>query len=171
MLPVHGLHNGSGVVLSFRWTRRVLDDKRLSHDPIPVTVSYRSITSAANRGHNEDHQTSSAVEDPPRLHSRILGDFVLGEVVGRGGCGTVYRAEQRTLGRPVVVKVIHVALAARQDAAERFVREARVASRFDHPYAAHIYSFGVEHDGVMWIAMEFVDGTPLGQLIQQSGPL
>ncbi|HEX8110238.1 MAG TPA: protein kinase, partial [Kofleriaceae bacterium] len=80
-------------------------------------------------------------------------------------------AEQRTLGRPAVVKVVHRAMATRLDISERFVREARLASRFDHPYAAHVYAFGVEHDGLMWIAMEFVDGTPLGQLIQQSGPL
>ncbi|TMQ23312.1 MAG: hypothetical protein E6J90_10805 [Deltaproteobacteria bacterium] len=105
------------------------------------------------------------------LQGRVLGDFVLGEVLGEGGCGTVYRAEQRGLGRPAVVKVVHRSLTARQDAAERFVREARLASRFDHPYAAHVYAFGVEHDGVMWIAMELVDGTPLSDLVRQSSPL
>src|SRR6185436_5544774 len=117
---------------------------------------------------------AAAAQPPPTdasLHDRVLGDFALGEVLGRGGGGTVYRAEQRGLDRPAVVKVVHRSLTGRSGAAERFAREARLASRFDHPYAAHIYAFGVEHDGVMWIAMELVDGTPLDKLIRRSGPL
>src|SRR5262249_58649289 len=57
-----------------------------------------------------------------------------------------------------------------RDRAERFLREARLASRLDHPYAAHIYAFGVEPDGLRWLAMEAVHGTPLSELIAQ-GPL
>ena len=96
---------------------------------------------------------------------------MLGEKLGEGGFGTVYRAEQRTLGRPAVVKVMRASLATRGDAIERFTREARLASRFDHPYAAHVYAFGAEPDGLPWIAMEMVRGTPLDQLIASSGPL
>src|SRR5262249_34671043 len=107
----------------------------------------------------------------PPMHDRQLGDFRLEEMLGEGGFGTVYRAEQRALGRPAVVKGIRRGMVARQDAIERFALEARLASRFDHPYAAHIYAFGVEPDGVMWIAMELVRGTPLDELIQRSGPL
>jgi WD40 repeat protein/serine/threonine protein kinase len=125
--------------------------------------------------HRKGAKPSSKPSSSPRkvasLVGRVLGDFELGEVLGRGGGGTVYRAEQRGLDRPAVVKVVHRALAARRGAAERFAREARLASRFDHPYAAHIYAFGVEDDGAMWIAMELVDGTPLDKLIRRSGPL
>ncbi|HEX3475701.1 MAG TPA: protein kinase [Kofleriaceae bacterium] len=105
------------------------------------------------------------------LQDRVLGDFVLGEMLDQGGFGTVYRAEQRGLGRSAVVKVIRRSLATQPTAVERFAREAQLASRFDHPYAAHIYAFGVEPDGVMWIAMELVKGTPLGELLRRSGPL
>jgi serine/threonine protein kinase len=105
------------------------------------------------------------------LQDRILGDFVLGEVLGEGGGGTVYRAEQRGLGRPAVVKVLRPSLSLRRDAVDRFAREARLASQFDHPYAAHVYAFGIEPDGVMWIAMELVRGTPLDELLRESGPL
>jgi WD40 repeat protein/serine/threonine protein kinase len=101
---------------------------------------------------------------------RVLGDFELHEVLGEGGFGTVYRAEQRTLERGAVVKVIRGALAGRHDAIERFLREARLASRFDHPYAAHVYAFGAEPDGLLWIAMELVRGTPLDVLIA-AGPM
>jgi WD40 repeat protein/serine/threonine protein kinase len=154
----------------------VLDDKHSRGDIVTPTVSYHgegNRTTVHDRGVALDRNRGpgSTVEDLSQLHSRVLGDFVLGAVLGQGGCGTVYRAEQRSLGRRAVVKVLHRSLTARRDIAERFAREARLASRFDHPYAAHIYSFGVEHDGLMWIAMELVDGTPLGHLIQRSGPL
>jgi WD40 repeat protein/serine/threonine protein kinase len=149
--------------------------KHSPHSELDVaTVDYYSKGDRPSPGTAEDpHDRTESLEhgDRSELQGRVLGDFLLGEVLGQGGCGVVYRAEQRTLARPAVVKVVHRAMATRLDISERFVREARLASRFDHPYAAHVYAFGVEHDGLMWIAMEFVDGTPLGQLIQQSGPL
>jgi serine/threonine protein kinase len=133
---------------------------------VAATIDFRRPGASARPGGRGD-----APGELDGLPGRILGDFVLGDVLGRGGCGTVYRAEQRTLDRPAVVKVLHRSPATRRDLAERFVREARLASRFDHPYAAHVYAFGVEPDGIMWIAMELVDGTPLGRLVKQSGPL
>jgi WD40 repeat protein/serine/threonine protein kinase len=131
----------------------------------------KTSASSPRKDASSPRKDASSPRKDASLVDRVLGDFVLGEVLGRGGGGTVYRAEQRGLDRPAVVKVVHRALAARRGAAERFAREARLASRFDHPYAAHIYAFGVEHDGVMWIAMELVDGTPLDKLIRRSGPL
>ena len=102
---------------------------------------------------------------------RTLGEFVLGDKLGEGGFGTVYRAQQRTLDRAAVVKTLRRSLADDALAIERFTLEARLASRFDHPYAAHIYAFGSEPDGLLWIAMEMVRGTPLDQLIAQTGPM
>ncbi|HEY5934102.1 MAG TPA: serine/threonine-protein kinase, partial [Kofleriaceae bacterium] len=110
--------------------------------------------------------TAVEVRDP-----NVLGDFVLGDKLGEGGFGTVYLAEQRTLGRAAVVKVIRKSLVAHRDAADRFALEARLASRFDHPYAAHVYAFGTEPDGSMWIAMELVKGTPLNELVDRGGPI
>src|SRR3954462_3240327 len=100
----------------------------------------------------------------PPMQDRTLGDFRIEYAVGEGGFGTVYRAEQRSLGRPAVVKVMRASVAARRDAIERFALEARLASRFEPPSAAHIYAFGIEPDGVMWIAMELVKGTSLDEL-------
>jgi serine/threonine protein kinase len=154
----------------------VRGDRRLTGDAGSATVSYASGVAAT-----VDYRRSPAIarsgapilglEDPTVLQGRMFGDFVLGDVLGQGGCGIVYRAEQRSLGRPAVIKVIHRSPADRSDLAKRFVREARLASRFDHPYAAHVYASGVEDDGLMWIAMERVDGTPLGRLVRESGPL
>ena len=89
----------------------------------------------------------------------VLGGFVLREQIGEGGFGTVYRAEQRALGRAAVVKVLRaLARAPTRRASSGSLREAQLASRLDHPYAAHIYAFGVEPDGMLWIAMELVRG-------------
>jgi serine/threonine protein kinase/WD40 repeat protein len=103
------------------------------------------------------------------LSNRTLGEFVLRERIGVGGHGTVYRCEQPALGRDAVVKVLRPRKT--NDAqAERFVREAKLASRLDHPYSAHVYAFGVEDD-VRWIAMELVQGVSLGDWLKARGPM
>lgn len=98
-----------------------------------------------------------------------LGEFVLVDKIGEGGYGAVYRSEQPLLRRHVVVKVLR-----KDDSAaeQRFLREARLASRFDHPFAAHVYAFGVaENEGVLWIAMELVQGITLAKWLEQHGPM
>ncbi|HEU5056336.1 MAG TPA: serine/threonine-protein kinase, partial [Kofleriaceae bacterium] len=105
------------------------------------------------------------------LVGRSLGEFVVREPLSRGGFGIVFRAEQPRLGREAVLKVLHTRLLGSGDSVQRFLREAQLASRLDHPYAAHIYDFGAEADGVTWIAMEMVRGTPLDVLLRTQGPI
>jgi serine/threonine-protein kinase len=105
------------------------------------------------------------------LVGRTLGDFIVREKIGEGGFGAVFRAEQPLLAREAVIKVMNIGLRENQEAVGRFLREARLASRLDHPYAAHIYAFGAEPDGLMWIAMELVRGTPMNQLLKTQGPI
>jgi WD40 repeat protein len=105
------------------------------------------------------------------LVGRRLGDFVVRDKIGEGGFGAVYRAEQESLGREAVIKVLHTHLRSAADITGRFLREAKLASRLDHPYAAHIYAFGAEPDGLLWIAMEMVRGTPLAQVLKLQGRL
>src|SRR5215471_14348983 len=102
----------------------------------------------------------------------MLGDFVLGKPIGKGGFGTVYRCSQPVLGREAVVKVLHQRMLQHEVALERFKREARLASRLDHPFAAHVYAAGVESkDGLVWIAMELVKGTTLSRWLRTHGPM
>src|SRR5215510_3280277 len=116
------------------------------------------------------HSIASRAMPDLDLSNRTLGEFVLRERIGVGGHGTVYRCEQRALGRDAVVKVLRPRKT--NDAqAERFVREAKLASRLDHPYSAHVYDFGVEDDGVRWIAMELVHGVSLGDWLKARGPM
>jgi tRNA A-37 threonylcarbamoyl transferase component Bud32 len=110
------------------------------------------------------------VTEPASLIGRTLGRYEIVDKLGRGGSGDVFRAEQIGLARTVVVKVLRREHAATVNRVERFLREARLASRLDHPYAAHVYAFGAEPDGVLWIAMEYVRGATLDQLIARRGP-
>ncbi|MCE9576557.1 MAG: protein kinase [Deltaproteobacteria bacterium] len=105
------------------------------------------------------------------LVGRGLGEFVVRELLSSGGFGQVYRAEQPKLGREAVIKVLHARHRASEVVAQRFLREAQLASRLDHPFAAHVYAFGAEPDGVLWIAMELVRGTPLDRLLEAQGPI
>src|SRR5690349_9538654 len=94
------------------------------------------------------------------LFDRNLGAFLVRERIGVGGHGVVYRCEQRDLGRDAVIKVLR-SRPGHHAGTERFVREARLASQLQHPFSAHVYAFGVEDDGMRWIAMELVRGVTL----------
>src|SRR5262249_53389197 len=107
--------------------------------------------------------------EPALRAGRRLGEFVLGEKIGRGGFADVYRANQPSLGRAAVVKVLRGTTEPRH--VRHFEREARMACQLDHPFAAHVYAFGVEPDGVMWIAMELVRGISLAEWIETKGPI
>ncbi|HEY8142870.1 MAG TPA: protein kinase [Kofleriaceae bacterium] len=105
------------------------------------------------------------------LIGRRLGEFVVRKPLSGGGFGQVFLAEQKTLGREAVIKVLHDHHSSNSSVVQRFLREARLASLLDHPYAAHTYAFGAESDGVLWIAMELVRGTPLDTLLRVQGPI
>jgi WD40 repeat protein/serine/threonine protein kinase len=110
------------------------------------------------------------------LSGRTLGDFVLREKIAEGGGGAVYRSEQPALKREVLVKVLHPREKGDGVALERFKREAQLASRLDHPYAAHVHAFGVveaegEEAGLRWIAMELVQGITLCDWLKTRGPM
>jgi YVTN family beta-propeller protein len=96
----------------------------------------------------------------------ILGDFQVESELGRGGMGVVYRATQISLGRPVALKVIASALTDQIGFRERFVRESRLAASLDHPNVIPVYAAG-EHEGVLYIAMRYVDGTDLRTVLRK----
>jgi WD40 repeat protein/serine/threonine protein kinase len=110
--------------------------------------------------------------EPDDLSGRRIGEFVIRERIGEGGFGAVYRCEQPLLGREAVIKILHPERRLSPDALLRFLREAQLASRLDHPYAAHIYGFGIEEiDKLLWIAMERVQGVTLADWLTAHGPM
>lgn len=89
--------------------------------------------------------------------------------IGLGGMGTVYRAEQLGLKRPVALKVILPEFAAKKQARKRFEREARVAATLHHKNAVEIYDFGV-HENTLYLAMELLDGGSLRAIVDEDLP-
>jgi len=106
------------------------------------------------------------------LSGRNIGGFILRGQIAAGGFGAVYGCDQPLLGREAVVKVLHREMRRSDVIVRRFLREARLASRLDHPYAVHIYAFGIEEqDWVFWIAMERVHGVTLAEWLKLHGPM
>jgi eukaryotic-like serine/threonine-protein kinase len=93
-----------------------------------------------------------------------LGRYEVRSKIGEGGMGEVYLAQDTKLGRNVALKILPAELASNQDRMRRFTQEAKAAAALNHPNIAHIYEIG-EHDGASFIAMEYVDGYALRQLI------
>src|SRR6266851_7634040 len=93
-----------------------------------------------------------------------LGPYEIVAPLGAGGMGEVYLAEDSRLHRKVALKVLPSEMAANQDRMRRFKQEATAAAALNHPNIAHIYEIG-ESDGTNFIAMEYVDGQTLRELI------
>jgi serine/threonine-protein kinase len=93
-----------------------------------------------------------------------LGRYEIRCQIGAGGMGEVYLAQDTKLDRKVALKILPGDVAAHQDRMRRFVQEARAAAALNHPNIAHIYEIS-EADGMNFIAMEFIDGHTLRELI------
>jgi len=102
-----------------------------------------------------------------RTGTRLL-DYRIEAVLGRGGMGVVYLAEDLRLRRKVALKLLAAELAEDERFRERFLRESELAASIDHPNAIPIYAAG-EADGVLYIAMRFVEGTDLRALLLREG--
>ena len=101
----------------------------------------------------------------------LLGErYRLVRMIGSGGMGTVWEAEDETLGRPVAVKVLSESLAAGERAVRRFEREARAAARLSGPHIAAVYDFGRSEDRP-YIVMELIPGETLADRLAREGPL
>ena len=93
-----------------------------------------------------------------------LGNYKILEKLGAGGQGTVYKAIDSKLGRPVVIKVLPAELTAKEANLKRFEREARLASSLDHPNICTIFDLNVIN-GIHFIAMQFIEGRNVRQLV------
>jgi tetratricopeptide (TPR) repeat protein len=107
-----------------------------------------------------------------KLVGRVLGDkFKLTACIGIGGSGAVYRADQIALGRTVAVKILNEELSADARMIKRFRDEAMSASRLNHPNCVSIIDYGQSPDGLLYLAMEYVKGPTLTQLLVQQAPI
>jgi tRNA A-37 threonylcarbamoyl transferase component Bud32/tetratricopeptide (TPR) repeat protein len=112
------------------------------------------------------------VDATDALLGRVIADaYVIQELVGIGGMGRVYRAEQRALGRMVAVKVVHKHLLGDKDSVSRFYTEARAASSLNHPNSVSIFDFGRTDDGMLYLVMEYLRGRDLARVIHDESSI
>ena len=107
-------------------------------------------------------------------HSRtgqMLGDKLIGPVLGIGGIAAVYAAEHPVLRRTSALKILHQRFAGDQELATRFVREARETAALGHPAFVQIHDAGTTEDGCPYIEMDRLEGRELYSMRKEAGPL
>jgi serine/threonine protein kinase len=126
-------------------------------------------------GHGEKIEPPVApkpLEEGSRMVGALLsGRYQIKRMCGEGGMGRVYEAEHVEIGKRVAIKVLHPAYSRTPDLVERFRREARAASRIEHPNVVNVTDFGTTEDGSLFFVMEYIEGIELGLLIHREGPL
>jgi eukaryotic-like serine/threonine-protein kinase len=95
-----------------------------------------------------------------------FASYKIRKLLGRGGMGTVFLAEDMRLNRPVALKILPPALTQNSESVARFQQEARAASNVSHPSVAHIYEFG-QFENRYFLAMEYVRGRTLRELVKE----
>jgi hypothetical protein len=109
--------------------------------------------------------------------ARELGSYRLGEMLGHGGMGQVWRAEHRLLARPAAIKLVRPddggdrSGAADHHLQQRFEREAQVTASLQSPHTVALFDFGRAADGTYYYVMELLDGLDLQALVERYGPV
>ncbi|MCH9685331.1 MAG: serine/threonine protein kinase, partial [Deltaproteobacteria bacterium] len=131
-----------------------------------VTLSGRDHATQPGLGHS-----SAPTTHDPMIGRSIIDQFVVRSKIGEGGMGGVYLADQPSVGRTAVIKVIHPWLSKDQSISARFAAEARAAARLQHPHIVAIYNYGKLPDSTLFLAMEHIQGLTLAQTLQSNGRL
>ncbi len=121
------------------------------------------------------HAVTSAVRSdtaPARFlpGAMLAGRYRIVGLLGRGGMGEVYRADDLKLGSPVALKFLPEGLERDENRLQRFLNEVRVALRVTHPNVCRVHDIG-EVDGQHYLSMEYVDGEDLATLLRRIGRL
>ena len=119
-----------------------------------------------------DGQTLRSAGPAANLVGQVVADrYHVVKKLGEGGMGQVYLAEHVKMGRRSAIKVMNPSMVHDPDAVARFNREASNASRITHPNVCAIYDFGETPDGLIYLAMEFIEGEPLTDALERDGAL
>ena len=119
-----------------------------------------------------DGQTLRSSSPGTDLVGQVLADrYHVVRKLGEGGMGQVYLAEHVKMGRKSAIKVMSPSMVHDPDAVARFNREAANASRISHPNVCAVYDFGETPEGLIYLAMEFIEGEPLTELLAREGEL
>ena len=118
-----------------------------------------------------EEAASGATAQDTLIGTTVADRFRITSLLGRGGMGTVYLARQTAVGRKVVLKFIHPRYVSKPDLVARFHREALAASKLHCPNTIVLHDFGQTGSGQQYMAMEYLEGRTLGQVIKAGGAL
>lgn len=151
------------------------DDYLAGHPEVPDELRrrldslYRAIATRMGAAAESSPEEAASSTTPGSLPFARIGGYRLVRRLGTGGMGTVYIAEQETLGRRVALKIVRNELRQSEIVARRFEREAQSVARLRHPSIVTVYEFGTEDD-CNFIAMELVRGRPLDEVLRDEPP-
>ena len=118
-----------------------------------------------------DQPTTATPKVDPFIGQLVQGRYRIISRIGDGGMGTVYLADQLSVGRKVALKVLHGEFTTTEEFVSRFRQEARLAASLSDRNVVTVYDFAQTDDGRLFIAMEYVDGRTLSDVIKQDGAL
>jgi tetratricopeptide (TPR) repeat protein len=125
---------------------------------------------AHTREQLSEQAKASAQKRPSASGSAQSSRYIIRGTLGRGGMGVVYKADDTVLDRVVAFKVLPEALKENPQALKNFLREAKSAAQLNHPNIVTVYDAG-EQDGIFYIAMEYVDGKTLKEIVKRKGTI
>jgi eukaryotic-like serine/threonine-protein kinase len=107
----------------------------------------------------------------PMIGREVIGQYRIEKKIGSGGMGAVYLAQQTSVARPAVIKVLRSQLGGSSEGTARFAVEAKAASSLNHPNIVTIYNYGEMEDGTLFLAMEYIEGETLARRLERCGQL
>ncbi|MEM6289986.1 MAG: serine/threonine-protein kinase [Myxococcota bacterium] len=135
-----------------------------------VTMAGLGLSTQPEAGAYHGQRPGTGQHDP-MIGRWVLDQYVVRAKIGEGGMGAVYLAEQPGVGRNAVVKIVHPWLSRDPKISARFDTEARAAARLQNPHIVSIYNYGRLPDGTLFIAMEYLQGRTLEELLRAEGRL
>lgn len=136
----------------------------------PDLTSKSSTPSKSNAAPSKKSKTSPAhgpVDTTDLVGESLFGQYTITEKLGEGGMGSVYLAKQDSIDQSIAVKVLHEESAKSEELVQRFHREARVVSMLTHPNIIRVFIFGRTGGGLLYLAMEYVQGETLRGLLDE----
>jgi serine/threonine-protein kinase len=122
------------------------------------------------RMEHEEHQKLERLQ-VPEAGDLLDGRYHVTGTIATGGMGVILRAEQLPMQRPVAIKLLHPHIAADPEVVERFEREVSLAKQLNHPNTIRLYDYGESNNGLIYVAMELLEGMDLKRLIAREGGL